>query len=209
MKKLHRILLILMIVILALPLLESCKKGEEDPWFSIYSRKHRLCLDWKILTYRKDIHTNDSIVTYTFDGTNNTYRKYKSNYVYTSPGTMRIIFSKNGNYEWSQTITTDTSNYIYTEKGLWYFSGGGKESDTRSKELIALQKTEQTESFSDGGVNSTLSYMGSGDLTTSIYRLKKLASDEMIIENETTSTFVSLSSNTLMKIKTEIIFENK
>jgi len=209
MKRAYRFLLILLALAFTLPMLDSCKKGEEDPMFSIYSRKHRLCLDWKIVTYRKDIQTHDSIVSYTFDGNTSTYRKYMSNYVYTSPGTMRIIFSKNGNYEWSQTITTDTSSYLYTEKGLWYFSGGGKESDTKSKELIALQKTEQTESFSDGGTNTTLSYMGSGDLNTTIYSLKKLASDEMIIESETTSTFVNLIDNVLTKVKTEIVFENK
>lgn len=210
MKRVHRVLLLIMVTILIIPLLNSCKKGEEDPWFSIYSRKYRLCLDWKIVSYRKDIQSNDSIVTYTFDGITSTYRKFKSNYTYTSPGTMRIVFDKNGNYEWNQTITTDTSSYIYSEKGLWYFSGGGKESDTKSKELVALQKTEQVESFSNGGVNTTLSYFGSGDLSTTLFRLTKLASDEMIMEAETVTSFQDmLNNNVITKVTTNIVFENK
>jgi hypothetical protein len=123
---------------------------------------------------------------------------------------MRIVFDKNGNYEWNQTITTDTSSYIYSEKGLWYFSGGGKESDTKSKELVALQKTEQVESFSNGGVNTTLSYFGSGDLSTTLFRLTKLASDEMIMEAETVTSFQDmLNNNVITKVTTNIVFENK
>lgn len=32
----------------------SCKKGPEDPFFSIFSRKHRVVGDWKVTEYKVD-----------------------------------------------------------------------------------------------------------------------------------------------------------
>jgi hypothetical protein len=206
MKKVHKIILLFMALLLAAPMFYSCQKGEDDPWFSFYSRKTRLCQDWKIKSYKRTEQTNDSIVGYTFDGA--TYTKIKSNYTYASPGTMRIIFSKSGSYEWDQTVSTDTSNYVYTEKGMWYFSGGTKESNTKTKELLALQKTEHTESFSAGGTNKTISYFGSGDLECNVFHIRKLASDGVILESEVKTTYVSLGVDVLSIIKTEIELES-
>jgi hypothetical protein len=205
MKKVRKGILLFMALVIAVPLFNSCQKGEEDPWFSFYSRKTRLCQDWKVSYYKRSEQTNDSIVGYTFNG--ETYTKIKSNYTYSSPGTMRIIFSKTGSYQWDQTITTDTSDYQYTEKGMWYFTGGTKESDTKTKELLALQRTEQTMSFSDGGTISTLSYFGSGDLGTNIYHIKKLATDGVKLESNLQTNYVDLVNNRLSIIITEIELE--
>jgi hypothetical protein len=205
MKKVRNILLLFMALLIAAPVLHSCRKGEEDPWFSFYSRKTRLCQDWKVISYKRTEQTNDSIVGYTFNG--ETYTKIKSNYTYSSPGSMRIIFSKTGSYQWDQTISTDTSDYQYTEKGMWYFAGGSKESSTKTKELLALQKNELTESFSDDSSNSTLSYFGSGDLGTNVFHIRKLSIEGVILESEIKTTYVSLGVNTLSIIKTEIELE--
>lgn len=205
MKKIFNVILVISALLLTLPLLPSCQKGEEDPMFSLISRKTRLCQDWKVVSYKKTIQTNDSIIAFTFDGS--TYQKIMSNYTYSSPGSMRILFSKTGSYQWDQKVTTDTSSYLYTEKGMWYFTGGSKESTYKSKELVALQKTEVVESFSTSTTNNTLSYFGSGDLETNIYHLRKLANDEVIIDGETTTTYFSNNSNQLEKVTTEIILQ--
>jgi hypothetical protein len=205
MKKFSTFILVLIAVLLTLPTIQSCKKGDQDPSFSLISRKTRLCQDWKITSYKKTIQTNDSIIAYTFDGS--TFVKITSNDSYQSPGSMRLLFSKTGSYQWDQTTTTDTSSYIYSEKGMWYFSGGGKETGTKTKEVIALQKTDVTESFSAGSVNSTISYFGSGDLETNTYRLRKLSNEEVIIDGKTTTTYFSNNANHLEKITTEIILQ--
>jgi len=205
MKKVSPALLLFMAVLIAAPILNSCKKGPEDPWFSFYSRKTRLCQNWKVTSYKQIILTNDSTVSYTFDG--QTYRVTKSNYTYYSPGSMRILFSKTGSYQWDLSVTTDTSTYIYTEKGMWYFTGGSKESGTKQKELVAMQKTEHVESFSDIWVNTSLSYNGSGDLDLSTYKIRKLASDEVILESEAIVNYVTLGINTTQKTNVEIILE--
>lgn len=205
MNKAAKAILVFLVLAIALPALQSCKKGEDDPTFSFYSRKHRLCQEWKVISYSKTVQTNDSIIAYTFDGS--TYRKIMSNYTYSSPGSMRINFSNTGTYLWDQRVTTDTSSYIYTESGQWYFTGGSQESNYKDKELIALQKTELVESFSSGAINNSVSYYGSGDLETNIYHLKKLASDEVVIDGETTTTYFSNNANQLQKITTEIVLQ--
>lgn len=192
-------------VVLTFTLLNSCKKGEDDPWFSFYSRKSRLCQDWKITSYKRTEMLNSNIIAYTFDGS--TYRKIGSNYTYSSPGTMKISFSKTGAYKWEQSIANDTSTYIYSESGNWYFTGGGKDTDTKNKELIGLQREDFTESFSSTAINTSVSFYGSGDLETNIYRLQKLASDEVVIVSEATTSYTSDTDNNIKKITTEIILE--
>lgn len=205
MNRLSKLVLVVTALLLTLPTMQSCKKGDDDPSFSFYSRKSRLCKDWEVISYKQTVQNNDSICAITFDGS--TYRQIMSNYTYSSPGTMSISFSKSGSYTWDQKITTDTSSYMYSEKGRWYFSGGSSESDTKTKELVALQKTEKVESFSAGGINRTISYVGSGDLETNVFHLRKLASDEVIIDGESLTTYFSNNVNHLEKITTEIILQ--
>jgi hypothetical protein len=207
MKKSHKGLLIFIALLITMPVINSCKKGEEDPWFSFYTRTNRLCQDWKVISFKRTEQTNANIIAYTYDGASGTFKKIMSNYTYSSPGSMNIFFSRTGFYTWDQAMTTDTSSYQYAEKGLWYFSGGSKDSDTKKKELLALQKTELTESFGTGGLVNTFSYTGSGDLETNMYRLRKLSGNEVIFENEIRSNFVDLSGSQLVVIKTEVILE--
>jgi hypothetical protein len=85
---------------------------------------------------------------------------------------------------------------------------GNKESDTKDKECVALQKTERTESFSNGTINSTLTYIGSGDLESNVYSIPQLSSDKTVLRSEYTTTYNDgIVSNQAVKIKTEIVFE--
>ena len=44
----NRVFWILLTLIIIMPIFDSCKKGEEDPFFSIYPRKARVVADWDI-----------------------------------------------------------------------------------------------------------------------------------------------------------------
>lgn len=185
-------------------LTESCKKGEEDPNLSIYSRKQRLCKSFDVTSYKRTEEYNDTIIAYTF--TEGMYAKTTTNnYYYNSPGSMSIQFSKDGSYTWEQTNSTDTSEHSYIEKGLWYFTEANKETDIKKKEQIILQKTEISESFSNYSDMTILSYNGSGDLSVNTYRIKKLSSEEVIIIGELENTYVFLTDRMVEKIETEII----
>ena len=182
METMKRFILIVASIALLIPVLNSCKKGDEDPFFSIYSRKHRLCHDWKFSNYKKILQHNDSIISYEFDGAS--MKKIIGTQFYYFAATMQISFDKNGTYIWEENISNDTSVYSYTEEGSWYFTGGGDDSDTKYKELLAMQKTKITETLQTDGSTTTTNYSGSGNLDAIVYKIIKLANQEVKLESE-------------------------
>lgn len=202
MKSAKRIILIILVLAMAAPIFTSCRKGEEDPWFSFYSRKTRLCQAWQFSFYKRIEQRNDAIVSYNYDGSS--FRKISSNYQYISAGTMVITFSTNGTYKWEQQTTTDTSTYNYTEQGNWYFSAKNKDGDYKSKELLNLQKKDMTETFTAGGDIETITYKGSGDLGTNVYRIIGLSSKEVHLMSEYEITLTTGGGDDIMKVTTEI-----
>jgi hypothetical protein len=191
METMKRFILIVACIILLIPLLNSCKKGDEDPSFSIYSRKHRLCHDWKFSYYKKILQHNDSIISYEFDGAS--MHKIMGTQSYYSAATMEISFDKDGTYIWEETISNDTSVYSYTEEGSWYFTGGGDDSDSKYKELLAMQKTKITETLQTGGSNTTTNYSGSGNLEAAVFKIIKLANQEVKLESELETNYIQVT----------------
>ena len=208
MKNINKLLLLILVVATLVPILNSCKKGAEDPAFSFYTRKHRLCQTWTITSYTKSEQVNDSVTTYSFDGS--TYLKYSAgHYIYRSPGTMTVSFATDGTYEWKLEVSTDTSSYYYDEQGLWYFTGGGSKSETKYKELVALQKTTTTETFRNRNNINTINYTGSGDLETSVFKIVQLTSEGMKFTADYQITNTNTFGDRLIKVKTEMLFKKK
>jgi hypothetical protein len=191
METMKRFFIVFVSIVMLIPLLNSCKKGDEDPLFSIYSRKHRLCHDWKFSYYKKILQHNDSIISYEFDGAS--MHKIMGNQSYYSAATMQISIDKDGSYIWEETISNDTSVYSYTEEGSWYFTGGGDNSDTQYKELLAMQKTKVTETLHTGGSNTTTNYNGSGNLDAIVFKIIKLASKEVKLESELETNIIQVT----------------
>jgi predicted HTH transcriptional regulator len=202
MKTARRILIVALCAIIAAPMLQSCRKGEEDPWFSFYSRKERLCQNWQFSFYKRVEQKNDSLVSYTFNGS--TFSRISSNSQIISPGTMYVTFRKNGTYTWEQKITSTSSNYSYTEDGYWYFSGGNKHDEIKNKELLAMQKNSMIETFSAGGAINTTTYLGSGDLSTNVFKIIMLSYDEVKLVSEEETNIITETGTTLYKVYTEI-----
>ncbi|MEI6766096.1 MAG: hypothetical protein WCM76_10665 [Bacteroidota bacterium] len=202
MKSVKKLLIIALVVAIVAPLLNSCKKGEEDPWFSFYSRKTRLCQAWKFSFYKRVEQHNATIVSYTYDGSS--FRKISSNDQYISAGSMVITFSTNGTYKWEQQTTTDTSTYNYSEQGNWYFSGKNSDGETKSKELLSLQKKDMTETSTSNNSISTITYKGSGDLGTNVFKIVGLSSKEVHLISEYQITNTTGGGDDIVKITTEI-----
>lgn len=179
-----RFVSILVSILLSSFLLTSCKKGEEDPFLSFYSRKHRLCQDWKFSYFKKVEQHNDSIVSWEYDGVS--ILKLGGNQMNVSAADMKISIKKDGSYVWDETITSDTSVFLYKETGSWYFSGGGSASDTKNKELLTLQKNNVTQTLQAGGTTTTSNYYGTGDLDATVYNIIKLSSKEVSLKSEIT-----------------------
>jgi len=205
MKKPVRFLLVIISIAMLIPVLNSCKKGAEDPSFSFYSRKHRLCQDWDFSFYKKIVEHNNVITSYEFDGSS--LKKIVGTQIYYSSATMKISFTNDGSYIWNQTVTTDTSKYTYYEEGSWYFTGGGSNSNTKYKELLAMQSNKATETIQITGVSpTTTNYYSTGDVDATVYEIVKLASDEVKLNLKVQTDFVQNSpSLTDTKVLTVVI----
>jgi hypothetical protein len=202
MEKIKRFLLIFIGIALFIPVINSCKKGAEDPDFSFYTRKHRLCQDWKFSYYKKILQHNDVIHSYEFDGAS--LREITGTVLYISHADMSISFKKDGTYNWDEKVATDTSTYTYHEEGDWYFTGGGKNSDTKYKELLAMQTTKRIATTQAGGTTTTDNYDGTGNLTSRVFEIVKLASDEVKLNSKVETNYVQSSTSDL-QILNEII----
>ena len=204
MKTFRRLLVVVLAAMIMIPIFNACKKGAEDPSFSFYSRKHRLCQDWGFSFYKRVEQTNNNSNSFEFDGSS-LITSY-SNYRYVSHATMKITFNKDGGYLWDQYVSTDTSTYSFKEEGSWYFSGGGKDSDTKYKELLGLQPTKTTTVLQINANTTTTIWAGTGDLAARVYKIIKLASDEvkLSMKDETTYIVSNPNSSDLSIISEEI-----
>lgn len=205
MKKAKRYLLLIICGILIMPLVNSCKIGDEDSDFTFYTRKVRLCQDWSFSYYKHSVQHNDTIVSNEYDGSS--YISVFGNKSYISSAVMTISFNKKGNYTWDEYISNDTSVYTYKEEGYWYFTGGSDDSDTKFKELLALQKTTHTKTLQVGGITTTDIYSASGNLETTVYKLIKLAKEEVKMESTVEKKYIQGGITVLDIISTEIVLK--
>jgi len=142
MKKLQFLLLISVLICS----FTACKKGDEDPFFSFYSREKRMTGEWKV---------SEGEIRYHNPPSNSYYENYKADkisinysdeyYNYIGDGTYYWNFSikKNGKYTITKFI-----NVIYyksdksEEEGVWYFLNKNKNAGYKNKECIAFQPTK-------------------------------------------------------------------
>jgi hypothetical protein len=205
MKKINKSLFYLIILSLIFPLLESCKKGENDPFLSLSSRKSRVEGTW---TVSKMTATNTSSTlmgatalitnaTMSYDGQTATAEvsagssgstpttSYDTMY-YTSSYT----FAKEGTFE--STMDYDFPDYpdddeVVKRTGVWTFSGGT--GDIKNKENLILSTTALVLTETENGSTTTANYTYDGNYTedyegnaiNSVYSIKQLKSKEMVL----------------------------
>ncbi|MEI7594898.1 MAG: hypothetical protein WCK02_04060 [Bacteroidota bacterium] len=152
---------ILLINLAIIFLVTACKKGEEDPFISILSRKARICREWKVseatqFLSQQNSSTTNEIISYT-----ETSSKGKFSLIFADGG------SGQGTYSWTFAINKDGTyriirNYRITygssdmsdEEGRWYFLNNNKSADIKAKEIIAFQPQKITTSDGITTLNS-------------------------------------------------------
>ncbi len=165
-------------------LFPACKKGDNDPAFSLRSRKARISGEWTMES--ATWHKPDTTITY--DGENMVFEYETAGTADTLHVQNNITFNKDGTYQ--EVIITDYPTdwwgnglpaYTLTEtvKGLWNFTGGN--SDTKNKSRLLLRVTEVLKSASNAGSNiDALTYQGqTGGF---IYDIDRLAGKELTLK---------------------------
>jgi hypothetical protein len=214
MKNIRKSIILLLVLLFSFPILFSCKKGDGDPFFSIYSRKQRLTGDWNVTSIAETVKYKSTTITTTYNGSRKkvemvvrdtiVYTATDTLYVYsklrTAVGSLYYNFGKTGTYQIDEAFTDDTTHAQYTsqEKGLWYFTGGGRDSDTKPGELLGLQATSFVQNSLTPALNFTESY--SGQNTMGIYHIFELASKEIELHADVEETTNLFTVKTNLKI---------
>lgn len=114
----------------------SCKKGENDPFLSLRSRKARVTGEWK-LTKGTITETDNSGGTTNTDVTTYTETTSSSGGV-TTQYTETLTIEKDNTFE----VVIVENGLTSTIRGNWYFSGKVKDEDLKKKEAIVFSETQ-------------------------------------------------------------------
>ena len=202
MKNMKKLIILSLASVALMANLSSCKKGENDPFLSLKSRKARVVGEWTVTmaegtsqdiskisfggvtvttttnetsTYNGALYTSTSVTTSSAGGNplENTY-----NDVYTQSYT----FEKDGSFS-LETVYTG-QNYTEIIEGTWAFVGKSKSAELKNKEAIALSITKYSDI--DNGVTTTYSSTGLDD--SIIIAIDRLKNKEMVLIQESTYT---------------------
>lgn len=221
MKTVQKLLLIALTTTLVLP---SCKKGDDDPFLSLRSRKSRVAGEWTVDSKVESITTtvispsatNTSTSTTTTSGS--TYSEVYTdnsgtNTVTGSVGSNTITFEKDGSWKSSSEITvvnvfgsgsfatTETTVRTTERSGIWNFLG--KIGDAKNKESMSVSTTEEkittrvttVNSFTGTDINTTTqTNTFAQNESVEIWKLTQLKNKEM--KGEITIDNSSFSTST-------------
>lgn len=177
----------------------GCKKGENDPFLSLRSRKSRLEGNWVIVKEEvSETNINGStteIMQSVYDGkmkittTTTTVGTISTTVIDTVKYTFNFDIKKDGNYK----ITAANENKIdiVTTEGTWLFLGKSKLNDLKNKEAILLTTTKQV--VSSNPVANLVNYENLNGLTIVINALKN--KEMMTIVEENSSNEDGLTSS--------------
>ncbi len=163
--------------------LNGCKKGDEDPFISLRSRKARMAGEWKLssgksvekytdiqnsVTYTTSTEYNGSTATETF-----TMGSMTSTDTYSF--TVQLNIKKDGTF----TMVETDDGVVTNISGTWDFSmGTGKN----------LKKKEQLLLYYNNASNNTYNYTSTGYIQPMVYNIRRLANKELILDFDYTAT---------------------
>lgn len=163
--------------------MDSCRKGPEDPLISLRSRKNRITGHWKIVSgHEKYVRINSNRISSTTIS-DNTYFKTTSGKI-TESGTITIeyYFEKNGTYIFLRTEQHDGRSDTIIAKGSWSFLNANE--NLKNKETIVL--TQMRYYLSAGAVKNQDSYATNN--TGIIWTIQCLKNKSLIIHTEVEHT---------------------
>lgn len=184
-----RIITFLTLITLFTITVVSCKKGENDPFLSLLTRKQRLEGNWKIVKEEsKQTITNNAVgdtsivINSIYDGTKQitttTYTALDVDYSYSVIDTIyyveEIKFDKDGSYTKTFEMS-DLTNSTFTD-GNWIFLGESEANELKNKEAILLTTTKFTQT---NGTNTSIESYTDTDGDT--YVINQLKNTELIL----------------------------
>jgi hypothetical protein len=161
----------------------GCKKGENDPFISLRSRKARMAGEWNVQDGTGKTTTTGSgysqVEDWTYDGTKEstttttTSGSGSTTSTDTDNYTTEYTFEKDGSFKMVQTDTDSSPSVVTTTTGVWNFTGGAGDTKEKSQLLIMVN------SITSGSTTTT--YEGS-EAPTLVYDIDQLKNKEIILK---------------------------
>lgn len=181
--KLRNVLSMVLILILF-----SCQKGEEDPVFSVVTRKSRITGDWLV---KNSVRTSSDVTSTYAD--NIIEYNYGDSLIVSREMDWNLSFQRDGIYVVTQieyvpedTLLGDKAYTLsYTETGKWEFTGGN---NSPSKSQLLLMKTESKTTRSDQGSNIVM-HTFDGPNSGIVFDIIRLSSSDLKLAYDETISF--------------------
>lgn len=182
---------------------QSCKKGENDPFLSLKSRKGRLTGTWNMTISSRTNNTTTDSDNYSdtnWDIANGVLTEQINQTILGTAApavtnlynyTVTLTIEKDGTYTMTVTMTQtsddgnaidagDQSTYTTTTTGNWEFIHKNKDQEIKNKEGVVMTPKTVTDATSGaiGNSSDVTTYTGSQDGT--IWMLDQLKNKEMI-----------------------------
>lgn len=114
----------------------GCRKTEDDPLFSLRTRKGRVAGEWKVTSAQgiyaeTPVNGNTTTTKWNLDGSTMTETD-EFGYVTTAPRTVEYVFERDGTF----TITDTENGAVSTVKGRWNFNEGAGEAKAKTQLVI-------------------------------------------------------------------------
>ena len=176
-------------------LVGSCRKGENDPWLTLRTRKARLTGEWQLVSgFRKEetpsnhssntsIYSEEAVSAYyvTSGGSSESEFKITEN---------KLIFSRDGTFERKVSTIRNGLEFISKNTGIWTFLGRNSNQKLKNKEAIMFSEFSDENFTIDSGDTSVFSYDHTGlSADYNIWLIDRLSNKELIFKGyyETTS----------------------
>jgi hypothetical protein len=205
----------------------ACKKGENDPFMSMKSRKARVAGEWTVSSsegtettkenYQSGGDTYSVVQTEasTYNGVTNTTvttsvitnlttaASISDNETTTSTYTETYTFDKEGAFTYTRLTTySDGSSNKSESEGTWSFLGKNKTSELKSKEAIMTSTTKVTTTSTDTDGTATTNVVNYDGMVTQMFKIDQLKSKEMIIVAESGYTLSNGDSSSTIVTST-------
>lgn len=177
---------------------EGCKKGPNDPFLSIHTRKARVAGEWTLKSGSGTDVNNSQTTTWTFDGSN--YSETDQSGTFTAGLKWTFTFEKDGTFKTVQTTTYGGAGGtdVVTETGTWNFTGRVGEDKNADHIIMKTLSSQDVYSVGSSSTTTTDTYTGD-DAPTSLYYLDELKNKEMIFTWDGTSSYTPSSTSTSSK----------
>ncbi len=189
----------IVVIIVLVFILVSCRKGENDPLVSLLSRKARLTGSWQL---------KEMVLTSSFVHSSGRDSIFEETYF-----NQKITTGVAKNIEWEYIELLDINsngsfkkdmNYgivHFIEEGNWYFAKRSNEGNIKNKEMVVFEKTKEYKLDDEEGIQYEISYSGHQSSNVSIEMLDGLRNNEMNFIYSSSDTNADKSTKTVSGYK--------